>query len=45
MFQQEPLKHKVKTLMKQNHMQEDEETSQTLNNENPSNVLEAVLLL
>lgn len=45
MSQREPLEHKVKTRTKQDHMKEDGETSQALNNEIPNNVLEAVLLL
>lgn len=43
--QRESLEHKVKTRTKQDHMKEDGETSQALNNEIPNNVLEAVLLL
>lgn len=40
-----PLKHKVKTHTKKDHMKEDEESSQTHDNRIPNNVLEAVLQL
>lgn len=40
-----PLKHKVKTHTKKDHMKEDEESSQTHDNNIPNNILEAVLQL